>query len=257
MAEADSQLDTCWIVSPRTGDDGIPDIHFLLQKYDCPQEQLDLKERVESSLTVIKKIYEDRPFVRDEYIARLVSLSQAGLVGQTANPKIGHSALNALSDEIVSREAGTIKNSYMRTLGIWCLGFGLSALLVRALVDFFPEIFWFRLTPHANVLIVWAGCMASAWVSFATRKTTLQLGDLVHMEEDKVDPPLRLIFVGLLSVAVCVFLLSGLFSVSVGSFSTTSLQSSGLVALTVGIAAGLAEKALPGFVTQKAAGFFK
>jgi hypothetical protein len=94
--------------------------------------------------------------------------------------------------------------------------------------------------------------MVGAWASFATRKVILSFRDLVALEEDRVEPQLRLLFTGLLTVILSLIFLTGVADVEVGSFQASSLLDSGTVALLLGAFAGLAEKALPSAVLSRA-----
>jgi hypothetical protein len=101
-----------WQVAPRPGEDGTPDIHFKLLLPDPPLDQRELKNAVEKTLTIIKKLYgkpEDKSKL-SETCAKLLSLSQVGLVGKNASPLVGLDALRALEADIVERESGPIKN---------------------------------------------------------------------------------------------------------------------------------------------------
>lgn len=249
---ASGENTTFWIVSRRDAADGTPDIHFQSQSADCPQEQLDLKKRVEKTLTIVRRLYAKRPDTRSEYVDALVALSQVGMVGKNASPKIGTGAIEALEEEILANESGPIKNAYMRVLGLWALTFGTISLFLAYVSEQYPQIFWERLIPFHNLLIVWSGCMVGSWLSFATRKSVLKLGDLIALEEDKVQPKLRLIFVGMLALTLSAFILSGMADVTIGTFKASHLLNSGLTALAFGVLCGLAEKALPSVLMNKA-----
>src|SRR5438477_3608612 len=102
------------------------DIHFEMQVVDVPREQLDLRDEIAAALTVLRIIVTDE-LRFEEYFRSLLSLSQAGLVGQTANPDLAARALNDLKQDVTARETGRIKNQYMQALGIR------AALLIVAL----------------------------------------------------------------------------------------------------------------------------
>jgi len=55
------------------------DIHFEMQVADVPREQLDLRDDVATTLTVLRMIVTDETRF-EEYFRSLLSLSQAGLV---------------------------------------------------------------------------------------------------------------------------------------------------------------------------------
>jgi hypothetical protein len=103
-----------------------------------------------------------------------------------------------------------------------------------------------------NYFLLWVGCMAGAWCSFASRKVILTFFDLSRLEEDRVDPPLRLIFAGLLTGILGLIFATGFANVTVGTFNGATFLHSGTTALLIGALAGIAEQALPGAITQKA-----
>jgi hypothetical protein len=161
-------------------------------------------------------------------------------------------ALRALEADIIEREAGPIKNQYMRTLGIWASAFGGAGLVAYLVCDHYPTVPFDEFYRYRTVFLVWAGSMAGAWASFASRKVTLTFADLVAIEEDRIEPDLRLIFTGVLTTILALVFATGVADVEVGSFKASGLMHSGSVAILLGAFAGLAEKALPSAVMSRA-----
>ena len=161
-------------------------------------------------------------------------------------------ALRALEADIVEREAGPIKNHYMRKLGGWALLFGGVGLTAYLFCQHFPTIPFAEFHRYRTVFLVWAGSMAGAWASFASRKVVLGFADLVALEEDRIEPQLRLIFTGTLTIILALVFATGVADVEVGSFKASGLMHSGAVALLLGAFAGLGEKALPSAVMSRA-----
>ena len=113
-----------------------------------------------------------------------------------------------------------------------------------------PEIYAYR---HAFIL--WTGCMAGAWASFASRKVKLGFYDLGNLEEDSISPPLRLLFAAVLTAFLLLIFATGFANVVVGGFDASRILGSGSTALLVGAFAGLSEQALPAAVMQRAQAF--
>jgi hypothetical protein len=246
---------TYWRVEPRDpGDDGLRDINFVVEHPNAPVEQRVLKNEVERVLTVVRTLYvaEDKAPKFNEAYAKLLSLSQVGLVGRNASPSIATDALRSLEADILSREAGPIKNAYMRKLGSWALLFSVAALALYAALDALGRFTALLALEYRAVLLVWVGCMTGAWASFATRKVKITFDDLVALEEDRVEPWLRLVFTGTLTGILTLIFLSGMVEVKVGGFSSAQLLTSPVSALLIGAFAGLAEKALPSAVMARA-----
>lgn len=243
-----------WGVEPREAEDGTPDINFKVLRPGAPPDQRDLKAQAERALTIIKALYhtpEDR-LKLNEAVAKLTALCQVGLVGANSSSAVAMDALRALEADIVEREAGPIKNLYMRKLGGWALLFGGAGLVAYLFCQHLPWIPFEEFHRYRTVFLVWAGSMAGAWASFASRKVTLTFADLVALEEDRIEPQLRLVFTGTLTVVLALVFTTGVADVEVGSFKASALMSSGSVALLLGVFAGLAEKALPSTVMSRA-----
>jgi hypothetical protein len=243
-----------WGVEPREATDGTPDINFLVFKTNAPPDQRELKAEAERALTVVKALYRkpDDHSKLNEAVAKLVALCQVGLVGANASPAVAMDALRALEADIIEREAGPIKNQYMRKLGGWALGFGAAGMAAYLLCQHFPSIPFEEFYRYRTVFLVWVGSMAGAWASFASRKVMLSFTDLVALEEDRVEPQLRLIFTGTLTTILALVFATGVADVEVGSFKASALVHSGTVALLLGAFAGLAEKVLPSAVMSRA-----
>ena len=143
----------------------------------------------------------------------------------------------------------------MVKLGMWALVGGIVSAIAFFILDqhfswISPRIFKYRF-----FLLLWSGCMAGAWVSFATRKAMLGFFDLVAVEEDRIEPALRLIFTGVLTVMLALVFTTGLANVVIGGFQASALMTSGSTAILVGAFAGLSEKALPAALMKRAQDF--
>jgi hypothetical protein len=112
---------------------GVPaDIRFyLVPGTSAPDDYVDLQIEIERTLTVLKVLFlgkgKDEKSKRkfDEYFARLGDLAHAS-IGQD-QVRLGKLALTSFQNEIVTREAGIVKNAYIRRLGAWALFFGALA----------------------------------------------------------------------------------------------------------------------------------
>jgi hypothetical protein len=246
-----------WAVEPRTEEGGIPDIHFKLITPGCPAEMLGLKADIERALSSIQAIYSrplDRPKL-EEGVAKLTKLAQLGLVSTAPATPEAIAALTMFKYDIVSREAGRIKNDYMILLGRWALAFSTICAVTFFAFDKWPCLPPEQIYRYRNVLLVLTGCMAGAWASFASRKVALTFDDLAALEDDKLEPPLRLVFAGVLTVFLILVFCTGFARVVIGGFDVSNVLTSGSVALLIGALAGLAEKALPAAMMQRATAF--
>jgi hypothetical protein len=72
-----------------------------------------------------------------------------------------------------------------------------------------------------------------------------------------VDPPLRLVFSGLLTFILGLVFATGFANLVVGQFEGAKILADGSVALLMGALSGMAEKALPAAVMQRAQSIFR
>ncbi|WP_284125844.1 hypothetical protein [Parerythrobacter aestuarii] len=208
--------------------------------------------------------------------------SEAALRGKV---NIASGALDALRTDVRNREAGLVKNTYMKKLGMPALLAGLCFLLLYLLYDkspgFFtagcgvddgwrsalpcvaasdgmiPALFPSELYELRNLFVLMAGCMMGTWASFGARKIVLTFDDLAELEQDNLSPVMRLIFTAAMTLILALVFLTGIVQVEIGDFETKSLASNGLIAFLIGAFFGLLEQSLPTAVMDRARGFLE
>jgi hypothetical protein len=219
---------------------------------EIPREQLELRDQIDAALTVLRiAIPEQKRF--EEYYRQLLSLAQAGLVGIHANPDLATRALSGLKQDVTAREAGRVKNHYMKALG-WR-----SAVAVLLILGV-----WFVLYAKGetsqfvyNLMRFEIGTMAGVWLSFGTRKPVLKFEELHILEEDRLEPAVRLVFAGLLALVVALAFHLGVVTLKLGSLTTERIDSDPWAALFFGLLSGVSEKALSTNVSRQAASLIK
>jgi len=218
-----------------------------------PQEQLELKEEVERALSVVHAIFPAADGRFHTYYRQLLSLAQAGLVGEYADPTVAKQALVTFKGDVTAREGGRIKNKYMKLLGLRALLVGAPALVAALL--------WRYIDPQdvvaANALLLWVGCAAGVWLSFGARKTTLTFEDLQIPDEDRLEPIVRLFFAGLLTMIIGLSFSLGAVAISVGAVSTSQVNDDYRVALLIGLLCGFSERILSTKVASLASSFLE
>lgn len=234
------------------------DIHFEVASVDIsqiPEEQLRLRDEVDRTLTVLRAAFsESKDECRfEEYYRSLLSIAQTGLVGESAQPKLAESALATFRNDIVAREAGIIKNRYMKTLGKRAFLIGIGPLLVSLFLSQVVS----QMEPFSNFLLLWTGCMAGVWLSFGARKKIIRFEDLQVLEEDRLEPTIRLIFAGLLTIIFGLLFSTKAVSVHVGAINSNDFTSNSQIALLMGLILGFSETALPSALSSHAANFLK
>ncbi len=241
-----------FVVASREREDGLKDLLFILRLAQVPHDQLTLKSDVERTQSALLVLYSRDLNKFSEAFAKLLSLTQVGLVGDKASPTVAREALNSLQREILDREGGQVKNGYLRKLGGWAAG--LFALLFTLYwISTFAPI---GVDPaNAALCLLVSGSPIGAWLSFASRKVQMTFFDLSQIEDDRLDPSIRLIFVALLTLTFALLLVSGALNIEVGSFSAKNFLKDPYTALLLGILLGLAEKALPARILDQANAF--
>lgn len=245
------------------------DIWFGVRKPGATTEQHALKARVERTLSSLRSIYSvertdkrqaDRNRANfDIAFEKLLALTAAGLGMKEADPAVSEGALNALQSEIVDREAGRMKNAYMIRLGVPALMAGtVFAGLFFVYQNLSPNLRWpSEIYRFRYVFLVLTGCMAGTWASFAARKVVLGFLDLAVLEQDRLDPALRLTFTAVLTTFLTLVIVTGMIDIVIGEFHASQLKDSGTVALLTGAFSGLTEQTLPAALFDRAKNFLQ
>jgi hypothetical protein len=194
-------------------------------------------------------------------MGRLVAIGKLGL--QDLHVELGTLALNGFRADFVAQEAGKIKNAYLRSLGLISIGTALAFL-----------IFYFLVTENARdasgfwhyywvFLIAGAGAAIGTWLSFSMRRVTLGFDELGVLEEDRLDPSIRVIFVVALTMVICLLFWTGAVNLEIGNLKTSGLADPssklplGAISLLVGIFCGIAERTLATAISGRAAAFVR
>jgi hypothetical protein len=240
------------VVAARKG--APPSIDYYLRPGTvAPDDYVSLQIDLERTLTVIRVLFfgKQKSQKFDEYFPRLGDIALASL-GQD-QVRVGRLALTAFQDEILTREASHVKNAYIRRLGLYGLAIGVPALLFylycRYGADANGELYRFR-----EFVSLVMGSLLGTWLSFSIRRVQLSFWDLTRLEEDMLDPAIRLIFVAGLTVVVGLLLSTKAVVVTIGGFGSNFLHS-GTVAVLIGCLCGIGELGLSAAVARRASDF--
>lgn len=245
-----------WIVHDREGKDGRPDIHFsVCIPNSVTPEQVAFHAEAEKTLTAIHAIFgsKDHEARYREVVQKLLMLAQLGLVGVRgqSNTTIASGALRSLQNEIAELDGSRIKNDFLKKLGFFAILTSVPSLFVISTMYIVFRDASFS-SPLFNIGCLWCANQAGTWVSFASRKLDIGFFDLSRISEDQFEPAVRLIFTGFLAILFALTLWAGLFAVQIGSYEAAEWISSPLVAVVLGALTGIAEKALPANLRNKA-----
>lgn len=210
----------------------------LISKYSedgvC-KEQLDLYKLIEEACSIIKSLEKTADKVKRSYFEKILSLAQVGLTGPNAQPELALASLKSLKQDIVIKESGRIKNKYMISLGIWSVSLIFVGLLALIITNYF------KVYTIEKYIYTFIGAMIGTWVSFGARKVELKFEELSVIEKDRLNHILRLIFVGISSNILLLFISSGIFEFSIGGLGSKEILDSKELQVLVGIIFGLIE----------------
>ncbi len=224
---------------------------------ECPDDQLALKNDLEAAEAALKVLYPD-PEKRVPRFRELLSLAQVGLQGN-AQPKVAASALANLKQSILTIEGSLRKSRYFKELGELAAWYALPAFVLAAALKYGrPQWLPFLVSSELRALgpltialaLLFAGAMIGAWLSYGLRTVTLTFDELTAPEEDRLEPRVRLLFVGVLTLVVGLALYLGVLEISLGKISSHDLVHRDALALLIGVLLGASERALTGQVTK-------
>jgi len=223
------------------------ELHPQYAKENIPTEQETLYNEVESANNVIKSLHNTKDDIKTKYFRKLLSLAQAGLVGETAQPNLALKSLDKLKAEMILVEGQRIKNDYMRKLG------GKAAILcILAFMSYLFCQYCKILQPFSMYSLAFIGALLGTWISFGARKFNITFEQLSLLEEDMMEPWIRLLYIGICSIVFMLFLNTQIVTISVGGISTTTIKESQEIQLSVGVLCGLIESKIGINIYQKA-----
>lgn len=190
----------------------------------------------------------------DEYVRKLNGIGQLGLVG--SHTKLATLALDYTKEEFVAREAGRIKNTYIRKLGV---ASGLAAIFFLGVYVAVEAnwVDWSWGKRHGSLALATTGAAIGTWLSFSIRRVELTFEQLAALENDQVDPGLRVLFVIGLTIIAYLLFWTGMVTIDVGGLkvSANGFKTAGSVAVIFGLFCGLSERALATAISGRAEAF--
>ena len=188
--------------------------------------------------------------VRADYMRELKSIADEGFA---SNGGANYAALRleAFKDAFVAREAEAVKNQYVKKLGVRAAGFTLGFLLFWAvLAGLGVTSTVLDIGTLKNFLLLFAAAATGTWLSFSLRRVNLQFGDLATLEDDRLNPVGRLVFVTLLTGVLALLIDQKLVTIEIGS--TAISAATPLMALLLGVLCGIAERSLSSTISRRA-----
>lgn len=222
---------------------------------EIPDEQQNLVMDIANSLSIIDLLYTSNTISFNKAFQQLFYISKTGLEGNKAQPSLAIKALIQFKKEIVDRESGRIKNQYLKKLGIRAFILSIPILILSLVMFLLPLHFHQLNFPEwkvsANMMILWSGTMIGVWLSFAISRTLIGFDDLAIIEKDRLEPTLRLLFTGILSLIFGFLFMLNAFEIKLGGLSSQNIVSDPTTAFLIGTILGLNEKIVGNTLTKK------
>jgi hypothetical protein len=245
------------------------------------EERQRLKTEIDGALSVVKLLHEERaaasegigsfwfgrrpssgkgidPGLRlDRDIRRIADIARIGLAHESPSQvALARADLAAFKAEFAAREAGAVKNAYVGRLFLWCFLGGLACFALLLAAPWLDTTLGTPATADAKpFLLLFVGAAIGTWLSFSLRRVTLGFADLVLLEEDRLNPGWRVLFVFGLTFVVGLLLTTGLVSLGGGAGSAVlDIAGSWRAALLVGLVCGIGERAIATAVRERAEG---
>lgn len=252
----------CYIV--RKHEEIENDIDFSIKPNvsQVTENQQKLHLEIEKALMIVRQLFKDSPIELENYFSQLLTLAQAGLTPEeNAQPTISLNALQQLKLEIVDKKSGGIKNGYFKDLGFTAIKIGIlplsCAIAIKTFYYFSDDKILENLSVFSNFLYIWCSSLLGVWISFGARKTILTFEELISIEEDKLEPTLRMLFIGCISIIFSLLFYKQAVTLEIGAISSKEISSDAFVSIIFGFFLGLSEKVLGQKITKKAASVFE
>jgi len=193
--------------------------------------------------------------VRDQYLVNLAGIAETGL--EDSHTALAVLGLNELKAEFAAGEGARIKRKYARWLALWAFLASAGLAIVYLTIVACPVFQWGQL--HKPFLLAGIGAALGGWLSFAIREVEFVFEDLLQLDYDPFDPPLRIAFVVVLTWTAFLLFWTGAINIEIGGLSTkaAALKLAGSISLLVGLFCGLSERALATAISGRAASFVK
>lgn len=225
-----------------------------------PDDQATLMLDIDRVVATLNRLFPLGGSRFDRYFEDALSLASAGLVGPSAQPQTAMRALQNLQDEILTNEAGVVKNRHLLELGFWALVFAGVAVALGLIFHGMDQAGWL---PQVNTkrlgqfCYAFSGAMAGTWLSYGYRKAQFTFEDLGKPETDYLWSSTRLIFTGLQTMIIGLLLVLEIVNVSFGTISTADFGSSVEMAVVIGLLCGFSEQTLPSAIAKQASAIIK
>ncbi|MEW8963438.1 hypothetical protein [Paraclostridium dentum] len=221
---------------------------------EISKEQEELYLSVEDTMSIINSSTLINDTSKKYYIEKLHDIALTGLSIDATEvyPGLAFKALVKLKEEILLRESSNIKNRYMGKLGKNVIVQTLVLLLLIFGINNLEHIDKGIAINLSSYMYVYIGTIVGAWISFGARKPNLTFEELSTIESDGLSPGIRLIYIGLCSIIIFLFLRTEIIVIAINNISTRDINNSIEMQLALGALIGLVEYKISGTLFKKA-----
>lgn len=222
---------------------------------EIPSEQQNLVIDIGNTLATISLLYKSGTLEFKKAFDQLFFIAKTGLETDPAQPALATKALTQFKNEIVDKESGKKKNEYLKQLGLRAAIGGLPLLILGTIINFLScntiICDCIRSDYIANMMILVSGTMIGVWLSFAITRTLIGFDDLAIIEKDRLEPTMRLVFTGALSVIFGFLFVKSFIEIKLGNLSSHDIITDPVSAFVIGAILGLNEKIIGSSLTKK------
>ncbi len=214
------------------------ELHPKFAKDEIPEEQQKLYLEVVRTNSTIKSLKYAKEDLKFKYFQRLLGIARAGLVGETAQAQLAMKSMMKLKEEMVLIEGPRIKNEYMKRLGLIAFTFIVILSITAYLLNYFFD------NNYEMYCVTFIGALCGTWISYGARQITLKFKHLSLLEEDMMNPFIRLLYMGVCSVILLFFLNTNIIQINIGSISSKDIPTSIELQFAIGAICGLIERSM-------------
>ena len=213
------------------------------------EDQRKISQEVYEARNVLKLLEENKRLQKKayhEFIERVIEAGRAGCAADVVDPVLAKEALAQIRAEILRRVRVQVVYRYIAYLAGWAAGVATIAAAFIYIVKFIllrPD-----LENYGWVII---GAMVGAWLFAAVRRHEVAFDDIGDFVNSGVEPAARVLYVGVLAIAVAVMLQFKLIDLGIADINFADFTTSVEKALILGFVAGIAERTLSLQVTGR------
>ena len=232
-----------------------------------PEDQRKLQQAIYATRGVLKLLHDQGIFPEQgkgeeqrkhpmlkAFQKRILQIAEVGLTGESIKHKTAAEALAQVRKEIVIRKGKAVVYKYLLRLAVWACAGVAAGLLIEVASAYLADRADLADLAASLKGYGWVvmGAMVGAWLSVASARREITLADLPNFLGSKVEPAVRIVFVGLLAALVALFLDLKVMTIMFGELSLADFDTNTKAALLLGAIAGISEKVLSVRIIERA-----